>query len=82
MNGAKGYLAKVVRRTKDGGKLHRTAEESSAGRWRKKLLDKSNWFKDKKRKTEDEISGEQSGPGLGNRRQGDGETRLKSCSIC
>ena len=32
MSGAKGYQTKVRRRTKDGGKLHRTAEESSSGR--------------------------------------------------
>ena len=48
MNGAKGYLNKVKRRTQYGGKLHRTAEESSSGRWKKKLLGKSTWFKDKK----------------------------------
>ena len=44
LSGAKGYLAKVKRRTQNGGKLQRTAKESSSWRWRKKLLGKSSWF--------------------------------------
>ena len=52
MSGAKGYLAKWRRRTQNGGKLHRTAEESSSWRWRKKSLGKSSWFKDSRAKDE------------------------------
>ena len=49
ISGAKGYLSKVMRRKNNGGRLHRTAEESQQGRIRKKLLSKSTWFKEKKR---------------------------------
>ena len=45
VSGAKGYLAKVKRRTANGGRLHRTSEESHHGRMKKKLLSKSTWFK-------------------------------------
>ena len=36
MNETEGYLTKVKRRTRDSGKLYRTAEESSTKRWRKR----------------------------------------------
>ena len=49
INGAKGYLAKVKRRTTNGGHLHRTAAESHHVRVKKKLLSKSTWYKDKRR---------------------------------
>ena len=57
MGGAKGYLAKVKRRKKDGGRVHRTAQESSSGRIRKKLLGKSSWYKDMKKSEEEPTKG-------------------------
>ena len=37
-------------------RIHRTAEESSAGRAKKKLLGKSSWYKSKKKnKKEEEL---------------------------
>ena len=80
MGGAKGYLAKVRRRTQNGGKLHRTAEESSSWRWRKKLLGKSSWFKDKRTKEEDApkyTRGEQGGRGTKG-----AEQELKTRAVC
>ena len=44
----KGYEAKVKRRLREGSRLHRTAEESSASRFKKRLLGKSSWFRGKK----------------------------------
>ena len=44
----KGYESKVARCKKDKIPLRRTAGESSFLRSRKKLLGKSNWFKEKK----------------------------------
>ena len=50
-NGAKGYLAKVTRLREQGGRrIYRTAEESSKGRARKKLLGKTAWYKDRSSK--------------------------------
>ena len=48
LNGMKGYQTKSVRRMKEGGRIHRTAQESSKGRWKKKLIGKSTWFKGSK----------------------------------
>ena len=56
-NGAKGYLAKVTRRREQQGgrRIHRTAEESSQGRIRKKLLGKTSWYKKNKTAKEQEL---------------------------
>ena len=61
ISGAKGYLAKVRRRTANGGRLHRTAEESHGSRIKKKLLSKSTWFRSKKVDKEGEFDKEPSG---------------------
>ena len=50
LNGAKGYLSKVRRRRINWGRIHRTAEESSSGRIRKKLLGKSQGTKIRRRR--------------------------------
>ena len=66
MSGAKGYLAKVKRRTMDGGgytELQRRAAQEDGGR---NCLGKSNWFRDKKRNKE-EVTEEQKQPGLGSK---------------
>ena len=46
-NGMKGYAMKVQRRRLMGSRIHRTAQESSSDRWRKKMLGKTNWFREK-----------------------------------
>ena len=45
INGLKGYEKKLKESRSGGRKLHRTSEESSSIRSRKKLIDKSEWFK-------------------------------------
>ena len=46
INGIKCFERKVKESRMEGGRrLHRTAGESSAGRMKKKLLGKSEWFK-------------------------------------
>ena len=51
INGIKAYEKRVQESRSEGGRrLHRTAGESSAGRIRKKLLGKSEWFKKRKQK--------------------------------
>ena len=50
INGILGYERRVKESELPGGrKLHRTAEESSGGRSRKKLLGKTEWFKNRRR---------------------------------
>ena len=50
INGIKCFERKVKESRMEGGRrLHRTAGESSAGRVKKKLLGKSEWFKTRKR---------------------------------
>ena len=44
-------------------------------------MGRSTWFKDKKRKREDVIAEEQSGPGLGSRHKGTEETKLKTRAV-
>ena len=58
--GLKGYERKLRNSRKEGGsKLLRTAKESYKTRTRKKLLEKTEWFKDsKKRPREDDLSDE------------------------
>ena len=52
-NGIKGYMSKVRRRKMTGSRIHRTAQESSQGRSRKKLLGKSSWFRGRKKPEEE-----------------------------
>ena len=55
LNGIKAYERKLKESKMPGGrKLHRNAGESSGKRCRKKLLDKSEWFKSKKKSEEQE----------------------------
>ena len=55
-NGIKGYQAKVKRRKSQGmGRIHRTAEESSKDRVRRKLLGKSTWYKGKKKDDREQL---------------------------
>ena len=55
LNGIKDYERKLRESRKiNGRKLHRTALESSGHRSRKKLLDKTEWFKKRRRVQDDE----------------------------
>ena len=51
--GLKGYQAKVEKSQRDGTDLHRSAESTIGKRYRKKLTEKSNWFR-KTRKNDQE----------------------------
>ena len=65
VNGIKGYQSKKERRMKSnigGGRLHRTAQESSMGRIKKKLLGKSSWYRSR-RKEDGEHTNSQPGKG-------------------
>ena len=53
-NGLKYYEAKKARCLKENRPLYRTASDSLAGRYRKKLVAKSTWFK-QKRKEESKL---------------------------
>ena len=52
--GIKGYEKAVKLHLEGTRKLHRSAMEGAARRYKKKLLDKSNWFKGGEKKDEDE----------------------------
>ena len=54
--GLKGYEKKLRRSKQEGRKVLRTARESYTKRTQRKLLAKTEWFKDKKRPREDELS--------------------------
>ena len=63
INGIKGYEKRVQESRQVGGRrLRRTAGESSAGRVRKKLLGKSEWFKKKKKNQNQKRGGRTSAP--------------------
>ena len=49
-SGLKGYESKKERSEKEGKPLYRAAKKSLASRQKKKLLGKTNWYKDKKTK--------------------------------
>ena len=56
-SGLTGFVRKVERLRKAGIPFHRPASMTLQGRIRKKLLEKTNWYKgDKKRKQENEAS--------------------------
>ena len=60
--GIKGYERKVQRCVKEGRQLYRTAKESSASRSRKKITEKSEWFRIQKNKEQEEqADGERGG---------------------
>ena len=53
-NGIKGFKAKRRRRLRDGRSLRSTAKMSLVARHKKKLLEKSNWYKKKRSNDSDE----------------------------
>ena len=66
VNRIKGYMSKKERRSKSGiggGRLHRTAEESSKVRMMKKLLSKSSWFRSSREEGEELQRSSEGGPG-------------------
>ena len=48
VSGIKGYKARVMRCVREGRSLYRTAAQSSHTRRRKKLLGKTEWYRQKK----------------------------------
>ena len=64
INGIKGYERRLRESMRPGGRrLHRTAKESSGRRMRKKILDKTEWFRKKKTTTEQEKGCESNSKG-------------------
>ena len=62
--GLKGYQAKVEKSQRDGTDLHRAAETTIANRYKKKLMGKSNWFKNEKKESNEEgVNFEKNKPG-------------------
>ena len=51
INGIKGYERKLKESKEGGRRLHRTSAESSGKRAKKKLMDKTEWFRNSKKKT-------------------------------
>ena len=49
-----GYERRLRESKRTGKPLHMGAKDSKKGRWRKKLLDKSTWFKKRRKEGEDE----------------------------
>ena len=56
VNGVVGYKRKIERCRKSGKPLYRTAKQTLKGRVKKKLLEKTTWFKSKK-KDDTEMNG-------------------------
>ena len=79
LNGMKGYQSKAVRRKKEGGRIHRTAQESSSGRWRKKLIGKNSWFKGSKK--DDEGGAEKRVGRAENRKGAETNKQLKTRAV-
>ena len=81
MNGAKGYLSKVERRKKDGGRLHRTAAKSSQARQRRKLLGKTSWYRDKRIKEDEKTKNQEGGRSSGSRGNQGANQTLKTRAV-
>ena len=62
-SGLKGYVTKVERAEEEGRSFHRGATQTLAGRQKKKLTQKTNWYKKKKGKQDTDGGGKR-----GNRR--------------
>ena len=68
VNGILAYERKLREsRSVSGRKLHRTAQESGGRRMRKKLLDKTEWFRGKKKKVEPDDQTQSNIQGSGRR---------------
>ena len=65
INGIKAYENKLELCRRGERKLHRNAAESFGKRSRKKLLDKTEWFKDKKNRKEQVRAGQEKEQGIG-----------------
>ena len=61
--GIKGYYAKLRRRRKEEGRyrIHLTAEESRGHRIRKKLIGKSSWFRNTRKRNQEDVVKKTSG---------------------
>ena len=81
VNGIRGYHGKVLKCRELGKRLHRTAEESSSSRIKKKLLSKANWFRGSNKET---LTHRVAGKGAGQRSMNDKEVtdkKLKTRSV-
>ena len=83
LSGARGYMAKVKRMRSQSGRrrIHRTAEESSHLRVRKKLLGKSSWYKDKNKKKEEDRLPADKRTGRRIENHGIGEENLRTRAV-
>ena len=63
-NGIKGYENKVRMCREQGVKLHRTSTDSQGARVRNKLLARTNWFKKRRRKDDQDPNTRRSGCGV------------------
>ena len=78
-NGIKGYENKVRMCREQGVKLHRTSTDSQGARVRKKLLARTNWFKKRRRKDDQDPNTRRSGCGVkGAQRGGSVEPEQKT----
>ena len=59
--GLKGYETKLAKAAKTGTKLHRPARTTAAARQRKKLLNKTTWFKTSRKAVEESVMGGKAG---------------------
>jgi hypothetical protein len=60
VSGVLGWRRKIQRRKKEGTEFYRTAKSTLAGRCKKKLTEKSTWFKRKRNEEEEDGQQEQS----------------------
>ena len=67
-SGLKGYETKLEKSSRTGESIHRSAKSTQGARIRKKLTEKSTWFR--KKKVENAEDKRRAGAGAGRRRQG------------
>ena len=58
-SGITGWMRKMKRRSTEEGGMYRPAKSTLAGRCKKKLLAKTNWYKKRKNREEDEMEEEE-----------------------
>ena len=59
----KGYIRKCERRKLEGMRIHRTSEESSGDRYKKKMLGKITWYRGRRNKDDKEVTDQGKGGG-------------------
>ena len=61
-SGLKGYQTKLEKANKEGRKMQRDGKDTVEARYRKKIMAKSTWFKNKRKKNVESGAGKQPGP--------------------